>query len=79
MAIYVGIRKVAENGDHVVYEFGPDEQRVGRIRISRTTGEVEVLSEVPGDDKTAYSPRAKRKLLLHWRKQEFPDTTCWAS
>ena len=79
MAIYVAIRKVSENDVQAVYEFGPDEKRVGQIRVVKASGEIDVLSEVPGDEKPVFSPCAKRKLLLHWRSSEFPDKTCWAS
>lgn len=79
MAIYVGIRKIEEDAEYVTYEFGPNEERVGSIRLTKEDGQMEVISEVPDDDKRAYSPCAKRKLLLHWRKQEFPEKTCFAS
>ena len=79
MAIYVGIHKVFEDDAQAIYEYGPDEQRVGRIQIDKDSGKTCVLSAVPGDGKQAYSLPAKRKLLKHWRLQEYPDKTCWAS
>ncbi|MCA9214179.1 MAG: hypothetical protein KDB27_14005 [Planctomycetales bacterium] len=79
MAIYIKISKISEDSAYATYEFGPNEQRVGQIRVTKDTGEMIVLSEVPGDEKNAYAPPAQRKLLVHWRKGEFPDTTCWAS
>lgn len=79
MAIYVGMWKIDEDDKYAMYEFGPSEVRVGVIRVNKEDGSTEVISEVPDDDKRAYSSCANRKLLLHWRKQEFPDQTCFAS
>lgn len=79
MAIYVGIRKICEDSQFATYEFGPDEQHVGTLRIAKDTGAVEILSEVPGDEPPKFSPRAKRKLATHFHRREFPDRTCWAS
>ena len=79
MAVYVGIRKVEETDDDATYEYGPDDDRVGRIKVLKQSGDMEVLSEVPGDEKGTFSMRAGRKLLLHWREGEFPEKTCFAS
>ncbi|QDV71924.1 hypothetical protein [Botrimarina mediterranea] len=79
MAIYVGIWKINEDDQYATYEFGPNEDRVGVVRVAKEDGSTEVITEVPDDEKRAYSPCARRKLLLHWRKQEFPDKTCFAS
>ena len=79
MAIYVGIRKLNANDDFAEYSFGPTEEEVGRLRINKSSGEVEILEEVEGDDSKKYSTRAARKLTLHFRKNEFPDSTCFAS
>jgi hypothetical protein len=79
MAVYIALRKVEETTEFATYEYGPDEVRVGRIRVLKQSGDMEVLSEVPGDDKRTFSPRAGRKLLLHWRAGEYPETTYWAS
>lgn len=79
MATYVAIRKLSGNESHVEYKFGPNEETVGRLRIDRRTGTIEILEEVPGDDSRSYSIRASRKLTLHFRNNEFPETTCFAS
>ena len=79
MAVYVGIRKVASGDQFVEYEFGPNEEQVGLLRISKATGETDVLQAVPGDDQGTYSIMATRKVVQHYQKGEFPEKTCWAS
>ena len=79
MAIYVGIRKLSANDDFAEYSFGPTEEEVGRLRINKSSGKIEILEEVEGDDFKKYSMRAARKLMLHFRENEFPDITCFAS
>ena len=77
--VYVRIRKITTSDSHVEYEFGPNEERVGRIQIDRVSGEIEVLADVPDDTNSFYAIRAARKLTLHFRYNEFPDRTCFAS
>lgn len=79
MAIYVTIYKISETDSFAVYEYGPNEDRVGQIQINKETGDIEILSNVPGDVKMTYSLCAKRKLFLHWQNKEFPDKTCFAA
>ena len=79
MATYVKIQKVKEDSASADYEVGPNEGVVGILRISKETGEMDILREVPGDDTKSYSIRANRKLVLHFREGEFPDVTCVAS
>ncbi len=79
MATYVSITKTTSNDDFVEYSFGPNEGFRGLLRIHRATGEIEVLDEVPGDEKKLYSLRACRKVAQHFKKHEFPDVTCFAS
>lgn len=79
MAIYVGIKRLSVNEEFAEYSFGPNDEEVGRLRINKRSGEIEVLEEVAGDDSKKYSVRAARKLLLHFRVNEFPEVTCFAS
>jgi hypothetical protein len=50
----------------------------GRARISKETGEVEVIELAEGDN-GMYVQRATLALIKHWRQGEFPEKTCWAS
>ncbi len=80
MAIYVGIKRVNSNDEYAEYSFGPNDDELGRLRINKHSGEIEVLEEVAGDEtKRKYSVCAIRKLTLHFRSNEFPEVTCFAS
>ena len=79
MAVYVLIRKISENDQFAEYEYGPNEDRLGKIKLIKFSGESEIIQEVTGDENQIYSARAARKLFLHWKNGEFPDRTCWAS
>lgn len=79
MALYVLIQKKAEDASFTDYEFGPSEDRLGVLRLSKESGEISVITEVPGDSKQLYSLPAQRKILQHWQDGECPDRTCWAS
>ncbi|QGQ22348.1 hypothetical protein F1728_06530 [Gimesia benthica] len=79
MAIYVTIYKISESDSFAIYEYGPNEDCVGQIQINKGTGEIEILSNVPSDDKMTSALCAKRKLYLHWKNKEFPDKTFYAA
>lgn len=79
MAIYVGIKRLNANDEFAEYSFGPNDEERGRLRIHKQSGEIEVLEQVAGDESKKYSMRAARKLTLHFRANEFPEVTCFAS
>ncbi|EGO63781.1 hypothetical protein [Acetonema longum] len=47
MAAIVLMIKEHEDGDAVVYKFGPDEQHQGRIRLNKKTNMLSELEPVP--------------------------------
>lgn len=79
MATYVLIRKVTDAGREAVYDFGPDEHTLGRLRVMKDSGEVELLRPAPVENPGFYFVRARVKVLQHWGRGEFPDITCFAS
>lgn len=79
MAFYIGLRRQESNETFAEYSFGPDDEQAGLLRIDKDSGEIEVLREVPGDESKKYSIRAARKMTLHFRDNEYPEVTCFAS
>ncbi len=79
MATYILIQKISETDHEAVYDFGPDELALGRLRVDKDSGVVEVLSPVPADNPDFYFLRVKYKVLQHLERGEFPDRTCFAS
>ncbi len=79
MAFYVLILKKQEDDDKVVYRFGPDEQNLGILKLSKKDGEIEEIIQVPVDNSSAFFTRAATKVYRHWKQGEFPQKTMWAS
>lgn len=50
----------------------------GEIKLSKQSGDVEILKTAEGD-KGLHSQRAILAIIKHWKKGEYPDKTCWAS
>ena len=80
MAIYIEIQKVREDEGTADYTFSLEGRGTGLVRLRKSTGEVELLEPLPGDSaERGFFERAAHKLRSHWRKEEFPERTCWAS
>lgn len=81
MALYVLILKEAEDEFSVTYKFGPDENNMGLLQVSKDTGEAKELVPVPiprNNPKFYFTPAAM-KLYQWWQKGDFPERTSWAS
>jgi hypothetical protein len=79
MAIYITIRKVADSPDSAEYTYGTSEDRVGRLRLNKSTGDVSIIQPALGDDQSRLYLRAAHKIKKHWSRGETPEITCWAS
>jgi len=82
MATYVLMLKDYEDEDKVVYKFGPDENRMGKVEINKKTKEYIELEAVPESGTKFYFNCTVSKLLKYLREnegQEFPEKTFYAS
>lgn len=80
MATYVLLLKESEDDEKVIYKFGPDTERMGRIQLNKLTEEYLQLEPVPNMETTFYFNRAVSKLLKHLRSGDgFPEQTHFAS
>lgn len=81
LATYVLLVKEEETKDFVVYKFGPDENSLGKIKLSKSDGECEEIEKVPGSTTNFYYLRAASKLIRILRENDsvFPDRTSYAS
>ena len=77
--MYILIRRLALSVDAAEYCFGEDESRLGRLRLNTASGESTQLEVCPDDKTGGIFERAARKLYLHWKANETPESTCWAS
>jgi len=78
MGVYIPIRKVFEDEEAVIYEYGKGSVSLGKIRLSKSTGEMTLLDTSAAATEFVWS-RAKRKLELHHANGEYPDNTAWAA
>lgn len=79
MAFYVLLLKESEDNNDVVYRFGAHEEKLGRLRLDKTSGLVDELDPAPTDNCRAFFTRAAVKVRQHWRERVFPEKSCWAS
>lgn len=81
MATYVLLVKEEETEDFVVYKFGHDKDRLGKLRLDKVSGEPEELEKVPDTTTDFYYFSAASKLIRILKKRDgvFPDTTSYAS
>ncbi|WP_074109579.1 hypothetical protein [Paenibacillus helianthi] len=81
MATYVLLVKEEENEEFVVYKFGPDKDRLGKLRLNKINGEPEEIEKVPGTTTNFYYFTAASKLIRILKEGDgvFPDTTSYAS
>jgi hypothetical protein len=79
MAFYVKLQKEHEDDTNVIYRFGAQKEKLGRLRLNKTNGIVDELDPAQADNPTAFFTRATVKVRQHWRKRNFPEESCWAS
>ena len=79
MAFFILLVREREDAGCVTYRFGPNEATLGRLRLNKATGAVDELDQVPTTDAQDLFVRAAAKVRQHWRKQEYPNESVWAS
>ncbi len=79
MAIYIQIRKLEENESGVTYAFGPSEGLIGKVMLTKATGQVELI-EIDDPRKAGlFVPRVARALAKHHAQGDYPVKTCYAA
>jgi len=79
MAIYIQIVKELEDAASVIYSFGPTEELIGKVLLSKITGETELIEIDSPSREPFYVSRVKRALKHHHDSGEYPDKTCYAA
>ncbi len=77
--MYIAIRKLIEQEGTVAYSFGISDDKMGRVEIDKSTGNVRLIVESADDPSSRLFARVAHKLRQHWDKGEYPAATCWAS
>ena len=78
MAIYIPIRKVAEDAQHVEYSFTSGDRK-GKIRFNKSTGDYSILEPSPIDSMAGVAARVIYVVREHLAEGEFPDKTSWSA
>lgn len=80
MAIYLRIVKVHESSAQADYEFmDASEERIGRLRVDKKTGESSLIKNMPGDPDDRMFLRAAYKLKKQFDSGVLPDLTVFAA
>jgi hypothetical protein len=91
IGLEIAIAKTREDGGEVEYAFRVHEGRgglavskatgqPGRVKISRTTGEVTLLEGCPDEIAGGLLfARVSSILKRHWKNGEYPNTTSWVA
>ncbi|WP_444940643.1 hypothetical protein ACJJI3_19445 [Microbulbifer sp. ZKSA004] len=51
----------------------------GMLSIDKSSGEVELIDKMPGDDENMVFFRARAKIRKHWNNGEYPSVTMFAA
>ena len=79
MAIYISIKQITDESDFADYSFSNSENRMGRLRLDKKTGETKLIEAHPFDNGEGFYQRAAYKIKKQWEIGELPKETCWAS
>ena len=73
MAILIEIKKINENDNEAFYTFSPRENEIGKLRIDKTTGEIQEIEPLKGDKTKFYYVRAGSKVHKNHVRGEYPS------
>lgn len=79
MAFYIDLEKIEENDETAKYKFYTSAENVGIIEIIKSNGDVVEIEPAPNDRGKLLFQRSAWALMKHWRKNEYPKGTYWAS
>lgn len=80
MGIPISLQKIEEGRAYVLYAFGGPDASVGRVRLYKSTGDLELasLSSTEEDpDERYYLAQAVPRLQSYHDRATYPDTEQW--
>lgn len=90
----IAIEKQSETDEAAVYSFiadiwepNPDRKgrlrcsgrAIGTLRVAKPSGEITLIKPMPDDTGNVRFHRAAAKINAHWKSNEYPDKTIFAS
>lgn len=79
MAFHIVIEMIDEGDDVANYRFKSDGGRVGLFQINKSSGEVKLIEQMPGDEGGHIFNRAAVKVMREWKRGKLPSVAEWAS
>lgn len=80
MGLSMQVTKVEESSDHCVYVFGSDGDRMGRARLDKSTGDVELLSLTDGTGAPSRQyclAHVVPRLQAYHSEDTYPESDAW--
>ncbi len=80
MGLTLVVEKEEDTATHCVYAFGPPTDTVGQVRLSKASGDVEVLGELAeadGANKRFYLAHLVPRLHAYHDRGSFPTRDRW--
>ena len=80
MGVPMTLQKIEEAQEYLLYAFGPPDTPVGRVRLYKSSGDVELasLSETgDGADQRYYLAQAVPRLQSYHERGTYPDADRW--
>lgn len=80
MGLPMAVEKVEETRDYLLYAFGGPDASVGRVRLYKSSGDIELatFSETDkGADRRYYLAHAVPRLRSYHDRAAYPDTDQW--
>ena len=80
MGLPISVEKVEEAREYLLYAFGPPDASVGRMRLYKSSGDVELVSfSETGDDpdERYYLAHVVPRLQSYHDRGAYPDSDQW--
>jgi hypothetical protein len=80
MGLPISVEKVEEAQDYLLYAFGPPNEAVGRVRLYKSSGDIELTSfsgTGDGPDERYYLAHVVPRLQSYHDRDTYPESEQW--
>lgn len=80
MGLPISVKKIEEAQNYLLYAFGPPDASVGRVRLYKSTGDIELASlssPDDGPDERYYLAHAVPRLQSYHERDSYPSLDRW--
>lgn len=79
MAFYIELEKVEQTEKYVRYKYYTSATNIGILELDFEKENIVEVSPAPDDKNGLLFQRASMRIFKHWKNDEYPSKTCWAS